>query len=95
MKRRRTTGTFIRSVNKPKVPTNGFLISGWVSEQVPDEGFSEEWRILFEERIPLLPDDVVRIEENNFIISIYWQERGNVDELLVFLSACGNLRLNQ
>jgi len=74
-------------------PVNGFLISGWESEDGPEEGFSEEWRSFFKGRIPRLPDDIVRIEENNFIISIYWQEQGDVEELLEFLSAYKNLRI--
>jgi len=39
-------------------------------EDVPEEGFSEEWRSFFEVRIPRLADDIVRIEEINFIVSI-------------------------
>jgi len=73
-------------------PVNGFLIPGWESEDVPEEGFSEEWRSFFEVRIPRLADDIVRIEEINFIVSIYWQEQGDVKELLEFLSAYRNFR---
>lgn len=82
---------FIRRSTKSELPKNGFSISGWESEVVPEEGFSEKWRDFFQQRMPRLPDDVVRVEENNFIMTIYWQERGDVKELLDFLGACKNL----
>ena len=86
---------FIRRLGQSDGTKNGFLIPYWESEDVPDDGFPEKWRVFFEERIPGFPDDVVRVEENNFIVSVYWQEQGDVKELLEFLSAYGILRFEK
>lgn len=38
-----------------------------------------------------LPPDVVKAEEKNFFISVYWQEDGEVQEVIDFLERCATV----
>jgi hypothetical protein len=47
--------------------------------------------------VSCLPDDVIRVEEQNFIISVYWRERADPQELtklIDFLRDCTALSLS-
>ncbi|MBV1879618.1 MAG: hypothetical protein KUG79_18390 [Pseudomonadales bacterium] len=35
-----------------------------------------------------MPDDIVRVEDRGYILSIYWQERGEVARIIDFLTDC-------
>ena len=69
-------------------------IPGWQCDQCPKNGFEENWEIFFQEKLPRLPLDVVRVEEKNFMLTIYWNEKGEVEELLDFLSTCAHLSID-
>ena len=85
--------SFIQARETPNSPVGDYGIMGWHCERCPQDGFTPVWEKFFQEKLPCLPRDVVRVEENKFMVTIYWKEKGEVDEILDFLSACARLEL--
>ncbi|MFT5211587.1 MAG: hypothetical protein ACI9CE_003326 [Flavobacterium sp.] len=69
-------------------------VTGWHCDQSPQNGFSPVWEKFFQEKLPRLPRDVIRVEENKFMVTIYWKEKGEVDEVLDFLCTCTQLEFD-
>jgi hypothetical protein len=52
---------------------------------------SGELKAFVAERLETLPDDVVRVDEFKYVISVYWNERGGepgVAAIIAFVKAC-------
>jgi hypothetical protein len=66
---------------------------GWVWE-VPCEHLTDEFSAFLTAHLPKLPDDVVRVEELKYTISLYWHERCDeqtVQQIVDFLVSCRDL----
>ena len=68
-----------------------YLPDTWSWGEKKPENMSEELVDFIATEIILLPDDVVRVDEINRIISIYWHERSDSDgvqQIAKFLDGC-------
>ncbi|MFT7684873.1 MAG: hypothetical protein ACI9FB_000214 [Candidatus Azotimanducaceae bacterium] len=70
-----------------------FGVRGWHCVDRPPNGFEESWKNFFQLKLPRLPADVVRVEEKKYMLTIFWNEEGEVDEILEFLSTCAQLTI--
>lgn len=68
------------------------LADGWQWEKrLPPPEMSNELRSFLANRLQKMPNDVVRVDEVRFVISVYWNERGGEQallEIMDFLSEC-------
>ena len=70
---------------------DAYLPDTWSWGEKKPENMSEELVDFIATEIILLPDDVVRVDEINRIISIYWHERSDSDgvqQIAKFLDGC-------
>lgn len=84
--RKRFTDRRARSIVNWKVVkkrgvSNDFLPSDWQWLETAWETLSLPLRTVIAEGLPMLPLDVVAIEEKNFQVSVFWHERGGETDL--------------
>ncbi len=73
-----------------RVEGDNSLISvlGWRWNGPPDLKVSKDLSEFIVANLSNLPNDVVRVEEKNFIVSVFWNEVGEVHDTIDFLNGC-------
>lgn len=74
------------------------LPATWQWEASLPDSASDELRSFLTNRIGGLPDDVVRVEEEDYTISVYWREKGGTEALeaiVSFLKDCRETPLHK
>ena len=66
----------------------------WEEVEPTNSGLPDSLKTFLSENLSKLPFDCVKVEEKNFILTIYWQEQGEVSELIDFLTTCVGLPLS-
>ncbi|MEX0940919.1 MAG: hypothetical protein WD002_00065 [Pseudomonadales bacterium] len=70
------------------------LPANWVWDEPPPGEMSRELRAYIAGSLQKLPDDVVRVDESKYVISVYWTERGGevgVAAIITFVKACAEI----
>ncbi len=49
---------------------------GWQSDEALPESTSDELRAAVDEALETLPDDAIRVDEEHYVVSVYWCEKG-------------------
>ncbi|XOV89402.1 MAG: hypothetical protein ACFHX7_05800 [Pseudomonadota bacterium] len=78
-------------IGRCKNASTGELPDGWVYLQPLHEATSEAMKDFLGRALPTLPDDVIVVEEETYVVSVYWREIGGEDALrqvLAFMKAC-------
>lgn len=60
----------------------------WEASEAAQTDLPIDLNAFLETNLSKLPADCVKVEEKNFILTIYWHERGEVSELIDFLRTC-------
>ena len=71
--------------------TPGPLPAGWAFAPEPGPEMSNDFKGFLASHLDNLPADVIKVEENNYQLSVYWNERGGMDavnSVLAFVDAC-------
>lgn len=66
----------------------------WAWDGIPSGEMSGELKAFVAGRLGALPDDVVRVDEVKYVISVYWNERGGepgVAAIIAFVKACAEI----
>ena len=67
------------------------LPPGWTWTSGPPANMSNEFKAFIAVNLEKLPNDVIRVEEANRFVSVYWNERGDVDAvnaIIDFVKRC-------
>ncbi len=67
------------------------LPDGWVHLQPLHLATSAALKAFFQNAVAHLPDDVIMVEEDTFVVSVYWREKGGEDALsgvMAFVHEC-------
>jgi len=76
-------GSYRKTVQKEGGPAIGWQ---W-DEDLKLDGY-DDLKHFIVANLSGLPNDVVRVEEKNLTVSIYWKEEGDVQEAIDFLEGC-------
>jgi len=60
-------------------PADGALPDGWRWDVPLPPAASDELRSTLVSTLESLPDDVVKVDESHYIVSVYWLERGGME----------------
>lgn len=69
----------------------GELPAGWAYEREPGDQMSNDFKGFLATHLDNLPSDVIKVEEVNYLLSVYWNERGGLDAVnavLAFVDEC-------
>jgi hypothetical protein len=80
------------AVRRPqKITINSGMPDGWDWMESVPENMSDELTRQILNNISSLPDDVVRVDEEKYVMSFYWRERGDAGtlaEIVDFVRSC-------
>ncbi|MDG1204424.1 MAG: hypothetical protein P8N51_03545 [Pseudomonadales bacterium] len=65
----------------------------WEASEPVNSALPDSLSAFLATNLSKLPSDCVKVEEKNFILTIYWHEQGEVSELIDFLTTCVSLPL--
>ena len=63
-------------------------VPGWQWQGKPDVNLANDLNEFISSNLGKLPDDVVRVEEKKYVISIYWDETDEIHQIIDFLKGC-------
>ena len=81
------------AVNRVRAESNEDPVKGWRWERQPDKKTSNDLNEFIVSNLTGLPNDVMRVEEKKFLISVYWKETGEVQETIDFLTGCAEINI--
>ncbi len=76
------------AVDRVAAENNQNPVRGWRWDGQPGKNISNELNEFIVSNLGVLPNDVMRVEEKKFLISVYWKEVGEVQETIDFLTGC-------
>ncbi|HIG42387.1 MAG: hypothetical protein ABGY96_10720 [bacterium] len=81
------------SVNRVNAESDEDPVKGWRWDGRLDKKISNDLNEFIVLNLAALPDDVMRVEEKKFLISVYWKEAGEVQETIDFLTGCAETNI--
>jgi len=66
---------------------------GWLWDGSPDASLANDLSEFIAANLVGLPNDVARVEEKKYVISVFWQETDEVSQIIDFLESCAAVRI--
>lgn len=83
------------SVVRRRDATSADLPPGWAFEGDASLQISNDFKGFLSTHLANLPADVLKVDEENFYVSVYWNEHGGADavnDIIGFLNACREIQ---